>query len=363
MSHELALLIGEIIGFIERWRIVLLFLVSLLLGAGGGWLIAGIHFRDDLLDHPKDRSSHKVPTPRGGGVGILVAFIVVAVTLRLPTTFIFAAVLISVVSLYSDFFRLSVRFRLVVQFSCALLFLITVAARLSLYYDVSAIAIHPVMLPLILAAILVFIVGTANFFNFMDGINGIAGVSGIIAFGLLGLYNLNQPLPDSYRTALSLLSICMAFSCLGFLPFNLPRARVFVGDVGSILLGFLFAALVVALARNFRDMICFTALLFPFYADALTTLYLRFRAGENLFKPHRRHLYQLLANECGIAHWKVTISYGAVQLIVGAAVLAGYAIGIHVVLLVFVISFLLFTGVTYRVRKKIESLQETALAE
>ncbi|MDD5476023.1 MAG: hypothetical protein PHU03_05870, partial [Syntrophales bacterium] len=253
------------------------------------------------------------------------------------------------------FFLISVRFRLGIQFFSALIVLVPLVPQLNLYFDLHMFPMSSVVLIIFLFFMLLYVVGTANFFNFMDGINGIAGVAGIIAFGLLGVYTLYQPSPGAYQEALSLLAICIALACLGFLPFNILHAKVFAGDVGSILLGFLFAVLVVALARNFRDMICFTALLFPFYADALTTLYVRFRAGENLFEPHRRHLYQLLANEFGIAHWKVTIGYGAVQLVVSAGVLAACAFGIHAVLFILVISFFLFTVVTCRVRKKLSS--------
>lgn len=359
----MTLRLGELFGQVELYRTPLLFLMSLALGFCGAWLIAGIPFRKHLLDHPNNRSSHEVPTPRGGGVGILAAFTVSGITLDIPTHFLFAVILVSCISLYGDFFRISVRFRLGIQFLSALIVLVPLVPQLYLYFDLHMFPMSSVVFIIVLFLILLYVVGTANFYNFMDGINGIAGVSGIIAFGLLGVYTLYKPAPDAYQTSLSLLAICIALACLGFLPFNLPRAKVFPGDVGSILLGFLFAALAFALARNFRDIVCFSGLLFPFYADALTTLYVRFRAGENLFEPHRRHLYQLLANEFGIAHWKVTVGYGAAQLFIGAGVLAACAVGIQMVLLVVVISFFLFIGVTYSVRKRVELLQERTIGE
>ena len=93
-----------------------------------------------------------------------------------------------------------------------------------------------------------------------------------------------------------------------------------MGDVGSILLGFVFAGMVVFLSGNLLDFICMAGFLFPFYADELNTMIVRLRDGENLTKPHRRHLYQLLANEYGIAHWKVSLGYGLFQLIVGISI-------------------------------------------
>ena len=185
-------------------------------------------------------------------------------------------------------------------------------------------AFSPLLFFLILPLIFIFLIGTANFYNFMDGINGIAGLSGVIGFGLLGLYTLYRPNPDPFQTPLSLLSICIALACLGYLPFNMPRARVFMGDVGSILLGFVFAGLVVTLARNYLEMVCFAALLFPFYADELTTMVVRLRDRENLTRSHRRHLYQLLVNEFGIAHWKISAAYAVAQLAIGAGALIAY---------------------------------------
>ena len=178
-------------------------------------------------------------------------------------------------------------------------------------------------------------IGTANLYNFMDGINGIAGFSGVIGFGLLGVYTLYRPVHDvfTFQTPLSLLSICIALACLGYLPFNMPRARVFMGDVGSIFLGFVFAGLVVTLSRNYLEMVCFTALLFPFYADELTTMAVRLRDHENLTQFHRRHLYQLLVNELGIVHWKISAAYGAAQLAVGTGILIAFPYGAKAVLI------------------------------
>lgn len=357
MIHESQFIFREAIDLIGWYRIPLLSLLSLALGAGGAWLIAGIPFRENHLDQPNDRSSHRIPTPRGGGVGILMTFIVAAMTLRVPTTFLFAGVLISMISLYGDFIHTSVRFRLAMQLFASAMCLFPFLPRIGDYLDVSVLAPVAVIFPAILILILLFVVGTANVYNFMDGINGIAGLSGIIGFGLLGMYTLNRPASSELEVSLSLLSICCALACLGYLPFNFPRARVFMGDVGSILLGFTFAVLVIMLARNFRDMLCFASLLFPFYVDEATTMYVRLRTRENLFHAHRRHLYQLLANECGMPHWKVTTVYGLVQLAVSLGVFALYPMGMHMVLILLIVSFAAFSLVTYGVRRKVRLLQ------
>ena len=353
MIQELTTIFNQLVVWVTQHRIFLLFVTCLGLGFAGAWLIAGIPFRKHLLDMPKERSSHTEPTPRGGGVGILAAFIVAGLTLRIPTTFLFAAILISAVSLYGDYFRISVKFRLIIQLISTLMLLFPLLPRLSAHFSISTFGFSPFIFLLILPLIFIFLIGTANFYNFMDGINGIAGLSGVIAFGLLGFYTIYRIPSDAFQESLSIFSLCIALACLGYLPFNMFRAKVFMGDVGSILLGFVFAALVVTLARNYLEMVCFAALLFPFYADELTTMAVRLQDHENVVQPHRRHLYQLLANEQGIVHWQVTLIYGALQLAVGVGVLMGNAYGVRPVVLFLTICFIAFALVSLYVRKKI----------
>jgi Fuc2NAc and GlcNAc transferase len=346
----------QLLPWVSQHRVALLFAACAGLGALGAWLVAGIPFREHLLDAPSERGSHAVPTPRGGGAGILAAFILAGLTLRIPTTFLFAAILLSAVSFYGDYFRISVKFRFLVQFLTALMLIFPLLPRLSSAFSLSASGNSPFLFFLILPLAVLFLVGTANLYNFMDGINGMAGLSGAIAFGLLGACALHHPAPDPLQKGLSLLAICISLACLGYLPFNMPRARVFMGDVGSILLGFVFAALVVILARNCLEMVCFAALLFPFYADGLTTMAVRLHDHENLTVPHRRHLYQLLVNELGIAHARVTLLYGVFQLTVGVAALAICGRGVWPVLFFLTCCVTGFTLVSARVRKRTRNI-------
>jgi Fuc2NAc and GlcNAc transferase len=137
----------------------------------------------------------------------------------------------------------------------------------------------------------------------------------------------------------------------------MPKARVFMGDVGSILLGFVFAGMVVWLSKSLLDFICLAAFLFPFYADELTTMGVRIRDGENLLRPHRRHLYQLLANEKGISHWKVSLSYCLLQLSVGCSILLLKSYGILPVFLFLGLCYLGFILVDFRVRLSLKGIQ------
>jgi len=132
-----------------------------------------------------------------------------------------------------------------------------------------------------------------------------------------------------------LMSTALAAGCIGFLPFNFPRARVFMGDVGSIFLGFVFAAFVVKLSTSVNVFLCLIMFLCTFYADAVLTVIYRWKRGENLMQAHRSHLYQYLSNELKLPHWKVTLLYAAVQLCFGIFAVAAYQWGLVTQLILF----------------------------
>jgi Fuc2NAc and GlcNAc transferase len=313
-----------------------LYLISLILGGTGAWIINRWGYIFGLVDKPNDRSSHCSPTAKGGGIGILVAFIFTSLFLKIAFTFWVPAAFLALLSLWGDKFDLSPKIRLPLQFIVALILIIPlfIDNQFSIFW---------------LLFYLVFLVATANWYNFMDGINGIAAITGIIGFSLLAAFNVLSGGDSRF----SVLSICIALSCLGFLPFNIPKAKVFMGDVGSILLGFVFAAIVVMLSKTFLDFVCLAGFLFPFYADELTTMVIRIKDGENLLKAHRRHFYQILANEMGIDHWKVSVGYGILQFLVGVSILLVRPFGILTIIILLVIFFGGFVWANYFVRAKI----------
>jgi Fuc2NAc and GlcNAc transferase len=316
----------------------ILYIACTFLGGAGAWLVVRWGSGFGLLDKANDRSSHEGVVPKGGGIGILAAFLLASWVLALPILFWMCAGLIYLLSLYGDRREIPPKVRLSIQFlgSVGLLFGL-------FYWEGRGWPVY-----LLIPFFAVFIAGTANYYNFMDGINGIGGITGVVGFGLLAFYAYLSGVGSSFAT----LAICMSLSCLGFLPFNMPRAKVFMGDVGSILLGFVFAAMVVLLSKSLLDFVCLSAFLFLFYADELTTIVVRLKNGENLTRPHRRHLYQLLANEKGIAHWKISAGYGIFQLAVGLSVLALRPFGIFAVLTFLTACFLGFSWISFRVRKK-----------
>ena len=129
-----------------------------------------------------------------------------------------------------------------------------------------------------------------------------------------------------------------------------------MGDVGSILLGFVFAGIVVFLSKSLLDFICLASFLFPFYADEIMTLGVRIRDGVKLTQPHRKHLYQLMANELKIRHWKISVGYGLLQLLIGANILIIKHLGIFAVLSILIIYFASFAWVSYFIRRKTRAM-------
>jgi Fuc2NAc and GlcNAc transferase len=318
---------------------LIIYLLSICLAGAGAWLIGTYGKRLALIDRPNDRSSHQFAIPKGGGIGILAGFITAAIILGLPAAFWIPAAVLSIISFAGDRFEISSLFRLLAQFAASFIFLFGMKAQHS------GLSYHHLMI--ISAAI--FIVGTANYYNFMDGINGIASITGVVGFGLLAVFAHY----NNVNSDLVVLNVVLALCCLGFLPFNVPRAKVFMGDVGSILLGFVFAAMVMWCSRSLLDFLCLASFLFPFYADEIITEVIRLKDGEKLWRPHRRHLYQVLANECQIAHWKVSIGYGIVQLFVGASVLFYKKSGMLAVMFIIFLYLFIFTVISNVIRKKV----------
>ena len=322
---------------------LVLYICCLILGGAGAWFVLRWGQALDLLDISNGRSSHAGVVPKGSGLGILGAFFISSLILNIPASFWLSATFLALFSLLGDKVELSPKFRLSVQFIAAIIIVLPLLLSDS-FTDLS-----PLTSVLCFFFLSVFIVGTANFYNFMDGINGIAGITGIIAFGLLSWFAVSEG-ADSQIIDLSL---CVTFACVGFLPFNFPNAKVFMGDVGSILLGFVFAGMVVLISKDMLDFICYCALIFPFYADELTTMAFRLKNGENMLRPHRSHIYQHLANELGISHWKISIVYGFSQLIIGVSVWLIKPFGILPVIVILLVFFMIFIFVNFMVRRRV----------
>jgi UDP-GlcNAc:undecaprenyl-phosphate GlcNAc-1-phosphate transferase len=252
-----------------------------------------------LMDRPNARSSHRSPTPKGGGVGIVVAFMLGIVVLydyadfaRIADPYfrgvILAAFLIAVVSFLDDIRD----FRFVVKLAAQLVAAVAAVA--------SGLYVQVFNLPYVGAAdlgwggavlTLGWLLFATNAMNFIDGLNGLASGTALVACLFLAGIAASQAGWFVYFA-----SLLLAAGLAGFLPFNFPRARIFMGDVGSQFCGFVLAVLGVAAARFGRIEISFLlvpVLLFGVLFDVAFTLARRALAGDRLTEAHRGHLYQV----------------------------------------------------------------------
>jgi len=318
---------------------LIIYALSIGLSGAGAWMVGRYGHSFELIDNPNERSSHRVATPKGGGIGILAGFTVSALFMNVSVFLWIPAALLSMISFVGDRHHLSPTIRLLFQFAASFIFLLGFWKG------------HPLSSAgyLIIIPLSVYIVGTTNYFNFMDGINGIASITGLVAFGLLAVFAHGTEIDSGVEV----IAITLSLGCAAFLPFNLPKAKVFMGDVGSILLGFVFATMVFMLADNAAEFLCLSLFLFPFYADEITTELIRVKGGEKLWTPHRRHLYQILANEYRISHWKVSLGYGLAQLFVGASILYFLKRGLMTVSALFFLYFVIFSVISLVIRNRL----------
>tara|TARA_B100000073_G_scaffold82687_1_gene63305 strand:+ start:56331 stop:57296 length:966 start_codon:yes stop_codon:yes gene_type:complete len=238
-----------------------------------------------FIDLPKIRGSHYLPKPKAGGIVFLSLSILIFL---LNKKFLFLLALpLGIISLIDDFMGLSTKFRLIFQTSIASFFLFL--------GNNSFIDSNKVFISLILCIFyLIIFVGVINTMNFMDGIDGLVCGSMLIII-----------LTISIRYDISFLPI--SFSLLGFLVFNWCPAKVFMGEVGSTFLGFLYAAILLSSDTMIKFSEIFL-LFFPLFADAFSCRLRMLIKGRNIFKPHKLHLYQRL-HQAGLNHSTVSIIY------------------------------------------------------
>jgi UDP-N-acetylmuramyl pentapeptide phosphotransferase/UDP-N-acetylglucosamine-1-phosphate transferase len=311
----------------------------LLLGCFGGiitWLtlfpLRAYLERCRVFDVPNERSSHRRPTPRGGGLVIVAVVLAGWLLFEVFTSFApwltsatvaFACSLIAAVSWVDDIRSLPARVRFAVQSLAAILGMMSFGFWEKLTVPgVGAIPLGWLGLPLTF----LWIVGLTNAYNFMDGIDGIAGSQALVAgigWALLGWL--------SGLPILSMLGLLVAASSLGFLMHNWSPARIFMGDVGSAFLGYIFALLPLMMKsfsqnETVSDRTFFTGILmlWPFVVDTAFTMVRRLRMGQNIFTAHRMHLYQRLIT-LGYNHRSVTVCY-AVLALAGVMLAVGWSI-------------------------------------
>jgi len=272
-----------------------------------------------ILDHPNERSSHAVPTPRGGGIGILIAALPALFVVHMlaenpvPLTVVAlsGAFVLAMLSWLDDLKDLGAGIRFAVQFLCVALCVFFLPDTPSGYIGG--------FLPL-WAEKIVLVLGWVwfiNLYNFMDGIDGISGIETISVGAGVALFAFLLNLGDG----LILSGLVLAAGALGFLKWNWHPAKVFMGDVGSVPLGFLLGWLLIVLAGEGFFLIALCVALY-YLVDATFTLVRRALRREKVWQAHREHFYQQAVQK-GLCHDQVALRVLLVNIVLmGSAWLA-----------------------------------------
>jgi len=282
---------------------IALFLLSFILT----YFIKEHAIKNSLVAEITERSSHTIPTPHGGGIAIAITWFIGLSTLfftnEIDTSLYYAlmtGIIISVVSYFDDLFELSAKVRLITQALVALLGLYFLGGfeKLDLFFF----SVENQIITNIFAFIM--IVWFINLYNFLDGIDGYAG-SEAIFLGLGGYILFGG---DHFLVLIA--------AVFGFLIWNWHKAKIFMGDVGSTLLGYNVAIFTIYYTNQEATNFWIWIILFSlFWFDATYTLIKRYLNGEKLSQAHKKHIYQRLTQN-GFSHDKVVIIAMGINLII-----------------------------------------------
>jgi UDP-GlcNAc:undecaprenyl-phosphate GlcNAc-1-phosphate transferase len=258
-----------------------------------------IAFRYRIIDKPNERSSHIKSTIRGAGILFPIAALIPFIYYDNPLNhiyFILGLLLISIISFLDDAVTLKNQIRFICHFIAVSLLL----AQLN-FYQFNVIYILPAF---------IVVIGVINAYNFMDGINGIHAIYSFVSVCTIYYLNhkFNYILPDSL-----FLSLIPAIIVFGYYNIR-KKARCFSGDVGSISIAFIISYMILILILNTGD-IKWIFLLAIYGIDSVSTITLRLSRKENIFKAHRSHFYQYLANEKGISQINISLIYSLLQIL------------------------------------------------
>jgi Fuc2NAc and GlcNAc transferase len=265
-----------------------------------------------LIDRPNERSSHSAPTPRGGGMALVMAFLVGLLaagncaSITGTQALLFSGIGVAMVGFVDDHGHVRARWRLLAHFFFAAWILTSIGVP---RFEWMGAVVDLGVMGVVLAAF--YLVWMLNLYNFMDGIDGIAGVEALtVGAGGTALYLL-AGLPMGGDAGLPAL---LAAATLGFLLWNFPPARIFMGDAGSGFLGLMLGtfSLQAAMVRPVLFW-CWLVLLGVFIVDATVTLLRRMLRGERVYEAHRSHAYQHASREFG-AHRPVTLAVAALNI-------------------------------------------------
>jgi len=269
---------------------IFLFFLSFLLT----YAIREFAIKKSIMDIPNERSSHTIPTPRGGGLAIIITFYIGLFFVKEDISrelflALFAALPIVIIGLIDDIISLSSKLRFTVQ---------ALSAILALYLLGGVDSIDFVLFKLtgwwLNLVALFFMIWLTNLYNFLDGIDGYAGTQTLtLGLGIFFIFS-------------SDLGLVLVVASLGFLLLNWHKASIFMGDVGSATLGFIFGVLSFSNVGQGGEIYFWLVALSLFWFDATVTLLRRYKNGEKITEAHRKHAYQRLV-QSGWSHEKVTI--------------------------------------------------------
>lgn len=297
--------------------VTIVVVLAFALSAAGTELVRRYALARAILDMPNARSSHTIPTPRGGGLSIAIVWLLSLVVffwlgvinVRVLAAFAGGSALVALVGWLDDRRDLRARTRLACQLAAAIWLVVWVGAPTELHLGAMEIPLGPAGFMVTVLGVIWFI----NLFNFMDGIDGIAGVESLIGGVACGVMLLLGSAGD-----LAALAFALAFAAGGFLVWNWPPAKIFMGDVSSGMLGYVFAGLIVAgdtLAHIPAPLL--VVLFGVFVCDATYTLVRRLLRGERVYEAHRSHMYQRLV-QAGWSHRAVTTLTLVINVALGA---------------------------------------------
>ena len=278
--------------------------------------------QEGIMDIPSDRSSHEEPTPRGGGISFMVVWVFAALisTTLLDyktdyiVTLVFGAVIVGLIGIFDDVKSLSPLSRIIAHFFAG----IVLGLTLDWWPEVDLKNFSFFWGWIGIVCLIFFTAWSINLYNFMDGINGLASTEAITLFGFGGWF-----IYMSGGTEEAMMAWILAAGVAGFMVWNFPKAKVFMGDGGSGFLGFMVAAFATLCVFRFHiDYLLWAMLYSVFLFDATATLLRRMWRNEKWYHPHRSHAYQRLVRS-GWSHTRVTISVLFLNLFIGG--LATYA--------------------------------------
>lgn len=331
--------------------IILICLLTFALSLGLTKQYINYAIKKNILDTPNHRSSHTIPTPRGGGVVFTALWMLVVFLLSLfhvlswPITLALlpGCSLLAVVGLLDDFYSLSAKQRIFVHLAAAML--IVIFSHGLNYFTLGQSVYH---LGFIESVLVVFLITwSINLFNFMDGTDGIAAVESLFVLLPYAFF-----LQQTNHHGLALSSILLALGILGFLVLNFPPAKVFMGDVGSAFLGFVIISIPLIAQKTAGISIFLCFILYGFFLfDSTITLARRFFAKEKWYEAHRSHAYQRL-HQAGWSHKKLLFGVIVINSILTTLAIWGFYVPNMQAYLLTVAIILLVAAYTLIERKK-----------